>query len=463
MVDGASLNMSILNTILAFLVALGSLILIHEYGHYLIARLCDVKILRFSMGFGKPLFLKKWGKDNTEWVIAAIPLGGYVKMLDEREGPVESTELHRAFNRKSVWQRFAIVSAGPIANFLLAIVLYWAIFLNGIPGLKPILAEVPDNTPAAQAKLSKGDEILSMDGESITSWQDVQWKLLQKISSASTVDFNVREENGQILIKSLHLDTLNSEDINGNFSKKLGLAPSRPLLKPIIGQLVPGETAERSGLQLGDKIIAINDSAVNSWQEAVSTIRLSFGKTINLKIERQGNLLVLEVPVQTIDENGQKIGRIGISPKLNDQSEQDKFFTVVQYKLGEGFIKAIQKTFDVSWLSLKMLGRMIIGDISWRNISGPVTIADYAGQSAQIGWLAYLDFLALISISLGVLNLLPIPLLDGGHLMYYIVEIIKGRPVSDKVMEMGQRIGLGLLYGLMALALYNDIYRLIAT
>jgi regulator of sigma E protease len=453
--------MNLLTTVLAFLVTLGLLIVIHELGHYLVARLCNVKVLRFSLGFGKPVWSRTFGPDATEWALAAFPLGGYVKMLDEREGPVDPADAHRAFNRQSVARRFAIVLAGPVSNFLLAIFLYWILFMHGVPGLKPVLGTVPAQTAAAAAGFRSGDTLTRIGDEAVPTWQDARWLLLQHAVRKDRVPVTVRGAQGDVREHELDLSGLSASDLDSDFLRALGLSRYNPPLAPVIGSVTGGGAAERSGLKAGDEIVSVDNEAVRVWEDVVMAIRASPGRELNLEVRRAGGSSVLRVTPQAFTENGKAVGRIGAGPKIEGRAF-DELTTEVSYGPLESMSKALYKTWDTSVFSLKMLGKMIVGEVSLKNLSGPITIADYAGQSAQMGWVSFVLFLALISISLGVLNLLPIPLLDGGHLMYYVFEIFKGSPVSDKAIEIGQHLGMALLFVLMAFALYNDINRLIS-
>jgi len=453
--------MSLLTTIAAFVVALGCLIVVHECGHFVIARACGVKVLRFSVGFGKPLWSRRLGRDATEWVIAAFPLGGYVKMLDEREGPVAPAELPRAFNRQSVWRRVAIVVAGPAANFALAIALYWVLFAYGVPGLKPVVGEPPAGTPAHQAGFAAGEVIVRIGKEPVASWQDARWILLQHAVRKSAIVVTVSRAGGGTAARRLDLSAMSAADLDGDFLRTLGLMRYQPPLKPVIGEIVGGGAAQRAGLKAGDEIVAISNQRIDSWDQVVKIVRAHPGAQLVFEVRRSGALQpAIAISPETVVESGGKIGRIGAAPRI-DRSALADMVVDVRYGLLESFGRAVQKTWDTSVFSLRMLGKMIVGDVSLKNLSGPITIADYAGQSAQSGATSYLLFLALISISLGVLNLLPIPLLDGGHLMYYAIEILQGRPLSDRAIEIGQHAGLVLLVALMAFALYNDIHRLI--
>ena len=451
--------MSLLTTIVAFVVALGVLIIVHEYGHYLVARLCGVKVLRFSVGFGRTLFVKRFHPGGTEWALAALPLGGYVKMVDEREGEVAPEDRPYAFNRKSVGKRFAIVAAGPIANFLLAIALYWGLFMNGVPDARPMIAAPDPGTIAAEAGLVRGDTLRRIDNDAIEGWQDARWLLMQLAMSHSEARLEVLDREGHLSWKTLDMRRFDTNNLEGDPIARLGLRLFRP--DAVIGRAIPGGVAERAGLRAGDRIVEADGRPVRTWDEFVLAVRGHASQPLVLRITGGSGERALTLTPDAVDERGRTIGRIGAEP-LIDAEQAKTMFTVVSHGPIDALRLAVSKTWETITFSLRMMGRMLVGEVSWRNLSGPVTIADYAGQSAQAGWTSYLVFIAIISISLGVLNLLPIPLLDGGHLLYYTVEVFKGSPVSDKVMELGQRVGLGLLLFLMVFAFYNDINRLIS-
>lgn len=454
--------MTIFLTIIAFIFALGLLIVFHEFGHYLVARLCNVKVLRFSVGFGRPLIRKYWGRDQTEWVIAAIPIGGYVKMLDEREGKVAPEDLSRSFNRMTVSRRFAIVSAGPIANFLLAILLYWLLFMHGVSGMKPTLGPIIPDSPAAIANFEAGETIVKIGDELVSTWQDARWTLLSKaIEKTPALTVEILSKDKQVAWRKLDLSKLNANDLDADFLKRIGLNVYQPKIKPVIAQVIPNGTADRAGLLINDEILSVNEKEIVQWKDLVQQIQNNPGNLLVMKIQRNNTKVSVKIIPEATTQNGKQIGKIGIGPKI-DHSKFKDLLVEVSYPASTAMAKAINKTWETSVFTLQMLWKMVMGEVSLKNISGPITIADYAGKSAQMGVASYLGFLALISISLGVLNLLPIPLLDGGHLMYYVVEIIKGSPLSERAMEIGQQMGMMMLFTLMAFAIYNDINRLLS-
>ncbi len=449
-----------MTTLLAFTVAIAILVVFHELGHYMVARWFDVKVLRFSFGFGKVLYTRRFGNGETEWVISAIPLGGYVKMLDEHEDEVAEHELPRAFNRKPVLQRMAIVVSGPIANLLLAVALYFFLFIYGVPGIKSVLGEVPANTPAAAAGLQSKQTILSINGESVPSWQEIRWVLLDLILQKKDAKIELLTPEGEHVFRVMQVSSLVPADLDGDFLQKLGMQPFEPPVYPIVGELLKGGEAQRVGMQVKDRILRVNGQEIMLWKDWVNVVRSHPGKVLDVEIERAGVPMKLSMTPEVFNEGGKTIGRIGATNYV-DRAAFEAMLTEVSYPPVAAMREALRKTWETSFVSLKMMGKMVLGEISLKNLSGPITIADYAGQSAQMGLGAYLGFLALISISLGVLNLLPIPLLDGGHLLYYSVELIKGSPVSEALWEAGQKVGIALLVTMMAFALYNDISRLI--
>lgn len=447
--------MSLLNTIAAFIVVLGAVIVVHEFGHYLAARACNVKVLRFSVGFGRPLLLWRRGRDRTEWVIAAIPFGGYVKMLDEREAEVAPQERDRAFNRQSVWRRILIVAAGPAFNLLFAIVLYAGLYMHGLPEARPVMAAPPAGTLAKAAGFEGGDTVRAINGVQIQTWQEVRWQVLQAALKRESLQVEVINARDHVSSHRLDLAAVEEADVDGDIMKRIGLGLQMPRFSPVLGDIEPGGPARRAGLQSGDRVLSIDGAPIETWADFVRVIRDSAGRELAVRVERAGREAVIAVVPEAGTGGAKAAGRIGVSPR-----DLDRFYTRVSHGPLDSVVKAADKTLELSIFSLRMLGKMLLGQVSWKHLSGPVTIADYAGQSAQLGWISYLTFIALISISLGVLNLLPIPLLDGGHLLYYAVEVIKGSPVSERVWELGQRVGIALLLVMMAFAFYNDLNRL---
>ena len=453
--------MSFLTTAGAFLVAIAVLIVVHEYGHYIVARMCGVRVLKFSVGFGKTLWSRRIGPDQTEWAVSAIPFGGYVKMLDESEGTVSAAEAHRAFNRQSVARRFAIVAAGPVFNFALAVLLYWVLYMAGVPEMRPIIGAPDPTSIAARSGLADGDTIRSIDGEPMETWQEVRWQLLQRAVGRKVADIEVIDQQQQVRHRILDLSGFDLAGLQGDPLLMIGLRLFRPHLEPVVGRLQEGGVGRAAGLEPGDRVLAVDDTPVRRWDEVVSAIRKRPGVETTLAVERGGVRMAISLVPEAVTQDGTRHGRIGASPQV-DPASLAAYTVEVSYGPFRALVMGAQRTWETSVFSLKMLAKMLVGEVSWKNLSGPVTIADYAGQSAQIGLAAYLSFIALISISLGVLNLLPIPLLDGGHLMYYLVEMFKGSPVPDRIVEMGQRVGLSVLLCMMAFAVYNDINRLIS-
>jgi regulator of sigma E protease len=460
--------MNLLTELVAFIVAIGVLVVAHEYGHYSIARLCGVKVLRFSIGFGRPLLQWVSKKSGTEWTIAALPLGGYVKMLDERESPdsIDASDLPHAFNRQSVGKRIAIVAAGPIANFVLAIVLLAVVFATGVSEPTAIVAAPPAQSMAAKAGFQGGEKIVSVsdangnDTEPVRSWSDLRWKLLSAAFDHSRVVLAARD-GGSTYDFPLDLSRLSGKDLDDDFMSRLGLEPGGGTLQ--VGGVEPGSAAERAGLMKGDRLRAIDGRPVDSANTFITYVKAHAGKPLQLEVQRgeanqgQGQLVTLTVvpQVQRDDETGEQVGRIGAALEVQAPSVDVRYGPLESVRLGAW------RTWDIATYSLRMFGRMITGEASLKNLSGPVTIADYAGKSARLGPSAFLSFLALVSISLGVLNLLPIPVLDGGHLLYYLVEAVTGKAVSDRWQLVLQRAGLACIVALSAIALFNDLARLI--
>lgn len=448
----------ILFYVAAFVVALGILITVHEFGHFWVARRLGVKVLRFSIGFGKPLWSRRIGPDQMELVVATLPLGGYVKMLDEHEGEVPAPELARAFNRQPVGKRMAIVAAGPAFNFLFAILAYWVVFSAGIDGIRPVVGRVLDGSRAEQAGFRAGDTILSIDGKPVQSWDQRRLYLFQRALDRATVIVEVQDANGERHSRRIDFSDLPPSEVSAALLERgVGLLPQLPAPLPVIGALDPGP-AERAGLRAGDRILEAGGERIDSWEALAAAIRDSPGQPVTLLVEREGARFRVEVTPQAVEQDGRTVGRIHIRPQL--QGLPDELRVRVRYGAVAALGEALDSTWSMSWLTVRMLYKMLLLEVSTRNISGPITIAQYAGQSARVGVDQFIAFLALISISLAVLNLLPIPVLDGGHLLYYIVEAVRGRPLPERVLVWGQQVGIALLALLMLLAFYNDLTRL---
>lgn len=446
--------------VLGFLVTLGVLVVFHELGHYVVARLCGVKVLRFSIGFGRVVAARAFGRDRTEWALSAIPLGGYVKFVDERETDVPTADLPRAFNRQSVWKRIAIVAAGPIANLLLAVLLFAGTYMVGVPGQRALLADPPAGTAAAAAGIRSGDLVVAVDGEPVKSWQDLRWRLT-KAQGHEAVALAVEQGGPHAgdppLVRKLEIGALTTADWESNALATLGLRID--LGPPLIADLVPGKPGEAAGLKAGDRIVDIDGMPVRSPGDVATATNAKPGVPIVFRVERGSATENVTVTPEATPQNGRVIGIAGVRLKV-DPAAAERLALTVRYGPVEALAQGARKTWELSVFTLRMLGKIFTGEASLKNISGPLTMADFAGQSAQAGPLVFIGYLALISISLGVLNLLPVPLLDGGHLLYYFAEIFKGSPVSDRAFEVGQRIGMAMLAVLMALALFNDVSRL---
>jgi regulator of sigma E protease len=451
--------MSVLISIIAFAAVISILVSFHEFGHYWVAKRLGVKVLRFSVGFGKPLWKRIAGADRTEYVLAAIPLGGYVKMLDEREGRVDAAEVHRAFNRQPVAARIAIVAAGPLFNFLLAIAAYWLMFILGVAGMRPVIGAIAPDSVAAHAGLARGAEIVAVDEDPTPTWESATIAIIDQALDEGEVRLTVRDRGGET---NQHvLDLHSDKQVLGETSvlESLGIRPWAPKIEAVIGDITDDSAAERAGLRSGDRIVSANGQAIADWQAWVAYVRARPDADIRLKIKRGGRTMTLALHTDAETEGGERVGRIGAYPHI-DRAQFEAMQVEVRYNPLAAFVKAVDNTWDFSILTLRILWRLVTGEASLKNVSGPITIAQFAGVSALIGLSAFLGSLAVFSISIGILNLLPVPVLDGGHLMYYLIELVKGSPVSEQVEAVGQRIGLAMLAGLMALAFYNDIARL---
>jgi regulator of sigma E protease len=452
--------MNLLHTLLAFAVALGSLIMFHELGHYLVARWCGVKVLRFSIGMGKIVWSRRFGPDQTEWAISALPLGGYVKMLDAREqdlGELSAEDLRREFTRQSVWRRIAIVAAGPLANFLLAILLFAGLYMHGMAEPVSRIGAAPAGTAAAAAGLRGGDLITSVNGAPVATWNDLRWQLIEAAvaKDGAGARLQVERRGAGRVGATLPAATLEQLELEGDLLGKLGFNLARP--KPVLGEIVAGGAAARAGLQRGDLITGVNGQPVADGIAFIDLVRASPGKTLRVALRRGEQDLELAVTPEA-ERGGAPGAAVG---KIKAEVALAPEMVTVASNPPAALAKGVAKVWDSSVLTLKMMGRMIIGEVSWKNLTGPITIADYAGQTARVGAVSYLTFIAFISLSLGVMNLLPIPVLDGGLLLYYSLEVLTGRKLSERTGELLQRFGVGLLVTLMLVAVFNDVMRLL--
>ena len=465
--------MNFLSSLLAFVVAIGLLVMVHEFGHYLVMRWCGVRVLRFAFGFGRTIW-SRTGRSGTEWAICLWPLGGYVKPLDTREQTgLSISECSQAFDTQAVGKRIAMVAAGPIANFLLAILLYWAVFLNGVYEWRPLLAEPAVGSPAAVAGVHAGDLVIRVDGESVDTWSSFQWRILQSFSKEREVSIAVvasqqgTPKSGE-LDRGLLLSLPAGENLGPGLLSLLGLRLAMPELEPVVGAVQADSAAAESGFKTGDRIELINDQPITHWSEVVSEIRAHPSELMRVQVLRAGRSEMLQLTPRPVEERSdvqgrtsevQTIGKAGLGPQ-QDQSELNAYRIRQEYGVLDALWAATAETYEKSRFTLVMLGQMLTGKASIENLSGPVTIATAAGQTARIGPEAFLRFLAIVSLSLGIINLLPLPLLDGGHLMYYFVEILTGKPVSVESQAFLQRFGVVLLGFLMFIALFNDLQRL---
>ena len=447
-----------IQNILSIVVALGLLITFHEFGHFFVARRCGVKVLRFSVGFGKPIY-RYVGKTGTEYTLAMIPLGGYVRMLDEREGNIPAELRDQAFNTKSVWQRIAIVAAGPVANFILAIVIYAIVALLGVQSVAPKIGFIDQNTPVSQTQIKAGDELVSLAGEPVASWEDVNLVLAGLIGKTGTIIVRYQPEGlGSLQEDTVELNRWLVGDEPSNLIRAFGLSPWQPEVLPIIAQVVDDGAASAAGFQAGDKILGINDQPVSNWQQVVALVQANPNKTLKVDVQRSQDFLELLLLPKSTEQNGKTIGYAGLAvvpPKWDEDLIRERYYGPL-----EALSYGVAQTSKMVSLTVSSIGKMLQGLISVDNLSGPITIAKVASASADSGLQSFLKFMAYLSVSLGVLNLLPIPMLDGGHLLFFGIEAIRRKPVSEKIQSMAYRVGASLLFALMAVAIFNDIARL---
>ncbi|MBK0001240.1 MULTISPECIES: sigma E protease regulator RseP [Erwiniaceae] len=448
--------LSVLWSLAAFIVALGILITVHEFGHFWVARRCGVKVERFSVGFGKALWRRR-DKQGTEYVIALIPLGGYVKMLDERVESVPPELRHQSFNNKTVLQRAAIIGAGPMANFIFAIIAYWLVFIIGVPGVRPVIGEITSNSPAAIAQITPGMELKAVDGIETPDWDAVRMALVAKIGDESTTVSVAPFGSDRTSDKRIDLRNWQFEPDKQDPVVALGIQPRGPQIETTLAQVQKNSAASKAGLQAGDRIVKVSGQPLDQWQDFVTTVRDNPGTAIALQVERQGGTVDLTL-TPDINPRNKAEGFAGVVPRVIPLP--DEYRTVRQYGPFAAIGEASAKTWQLMKLTVSMLGKLIVGDVKLNNLSGPISIAQGAGMSAEYGLIYYLMFLALISVNLGIINLFPLPVLDGGHLLFLAIEKIKGKPVSERVQDFSYRIGSILLVLLMGLALFNDFSRL---
>jgi len=464
--------MELIQTILSFIVALGVLVTIHEYGHFWVARRCGVKVLVFSVGFGKPLY--RWtDKYGTEFRIASIPLGGFVEMLDARVKEVPPELMHQEFNGKPVWQRMAVFAAGPLVNLIFAVLLFWFMYLNGITTVVPVVGEVEPGSIAAEAGLRSGHELVAVDDNPVNSWQSVNLALIERIGEAGVITIKVRNSDALNSIavndamlasdtstKSLSIPISNWMDGGAEESpfELLGFKPYRPFLSATIAKLKDGSPAELGGMKAGDTVTAVNGEAVSSWYDWVDVVKANPAKPLAVDVQRDGQLLSLSLTPDAVkNKQGEWVGLIGAYSTPADWPES--MIRRVDFSLAGALVAGYDKTVDLVGLIFLTIGKMIVGEMSLKNISGPITIAQVAGDTARDGVNSFLHFLAYLSISLGVFNLLPIPVLDGGHLLYGLIEAVRGKPLSERIQQIGLSLGMSILAAFMILAVYNDIIR----
>lgn len=451
--------METLHTLFYFIVAVGILVAFHEFGHFWVARKVGVKVLRFSIGFGKVLWSKQKNNQSTEYVLSAIPLGGYVKMVDEREGPVTSEDLPVSFNRQPLWARTAIVAAGPVFNLILAVALFWSVLVIGESGIKPILGKVEQGTLAAAAGFVEGDEIISVNDKPTPTWTQTLTTLIgAALEGEQEIHVAVKNHDDLQAVKVLKFSEQDAENPEVLY-QRLGFKAWAPQLKPTIGQVLPDSAAQSAGLKQGDLIVSADNVVIQDWQQWVDYVKAHPNMPINLLIERDGVRLPLSITPKAVQVEQKTEGKIGASVQVPEDLIKS---ITVEYALSplEALPVAFETTYDYALTTLKMMGKMLVGRASVENLSGPISIAQYAGQSANMGLVPFLKFMALVSVSLGVLNLLPVPVLDGGHLLFFAIEGIKGSPVSEKIQLFFQQIGIALLVSLMVLAMFLDVQRL---
>ena len=463
--------MDILWSLLGFVVVMGLIVTIHEWGHYQVARFFNIKVLKFSIGFGKPIYSRQ--AKETEFIIGQIPLGGYVKFADEREDYVAPNDVLRAFNRQSVYKRFAVVLAGPLINLIFALLVFAIMYMVGVTGMKPIVNGIAVNSPLENSVKQSSEinyfsnnqawSVTQVNGNEVFSWQMVHQQLLQSLASGEktvSVSFQNIQETDVISIPDISLSSIDINQPNQNWLAKLGFLPSKPIIPAILGDILENGPANKEGMLSGDKVLSIDEKLIYSWQDFVKVVQSNPNKVVKVVFERDNAIYDAQVKLDSsVLEDGQKVGRMGVGVFV-DENTLKPYMTNIQYGFFEAFEKGYQRSIDLFVMSIVMLKRMVIGEVSTKNLSGPLSIAQFSGQAIQSGLVAFLSLVGLLSLSIGILNLLPIPVLDGGHLMYYLIEMIKGSPVSERVMVVGQTFGLMVIVGLTFVALFNDVIRI---
>lgn len=441
--------------ILAFVVAIGILVAVHEFGHFWVARRLGIRVLRFSIGFGKALWSRTSKKDGVEYVIASLPLGGYVKLLDEREGNVPASEAHRAFNRQPVWKRIAVLLAGPAFNLVFAVLMYWVLFVAGVPAMKPFIGEVTAGSIAARAGLQREDQIVAVAGSRVETLEAATLGILEDLTDDGTIAMRVRRRDGserELTLVAGERSRALTEKPEALFPG-LGFQIGRPSVPAIVAKVREGSAGARAGLKPGDKIVRLDGEPIEDFWHLVRLVQPRPDQQVTLQVEREGRIIEVPVTLGAEEADGKRVGLVGVETNLDD------LFATQKYGAVAAIGHAATKTWDMSVFTLQIVGRIVTGDVSLKAISGPISIAETTGFAARQGWRAFLSTLAIISISLGILNLLPIPILDGGQVVYQLAELVKGRPVSERALLVGQQIGIAMLLLMMTVAFYNDIAR----
>lgn len=452
--------LEVLIAIVAFIIAIGILVAVHEYGHFIVARKLGIRVLRFSIGFGRPLWLRK-GRDGVEYVISAIPLGGYVKLLDERESPVPERDQHQAFNRQPVWKRISVLFAGPFFNLAFAVLLYWVLFVTGVPALRPVVGEVTPDSIAAEAGMRADDRIVRVAGRDVETRETATLAILEDLIDDGEINVRVVGASGDTRDLRLVANERRRELTQAeNLLPGLGFEYWFPRLPPVIGTVLPDSPAEQAGLREGDEIVSLDGQPVTEFAQLVKLVEPRADREVPIQVRRDGAVLDRNIRIRADQAGGRTVGRIGVGPNTaGAEAAAQSMQTEEKFGPVAAIGRAAEKTWDTSVFTLRILGRIVTGDVSFKNISGPITIAEYTGMAARQGWQIFFSTLALISISLGVFNLLPIPILDGGQILYQLAELVKGRPVSERAQLLGQQIGIAVLLMVMSLAFYNDIAR----